>query len=109
MTSAFGKQKVGDVFKRNCLVIKNYFIHFLHFVTGLSLIAWKGIGKIIVQITKKAVKTMIKKSIFSVKIVKPAYQKVNSFDINEMACSNAFASDSCLRHLSKIAFGNNFS
>ena len=59
-----------------------YTIHFLHFVTGQSLIAWMDGSITIVQITKtKAVQTMIMKSISSVIIVKLAYQKVNSFDI----------------------------
>ena len=64
-------------------MILNIFIitHFLRFVTEQSLIAWMDCSETIAQITKtKAVKTMTKKSISSVMIVKPAYLKVNSFD-----------------------------
>ena len=72
MTLVSGKQKVGDVFQRNCLM-KTYFIHFLHFVTGLSLIAWKDNSNCIVQTIIKAVK---RKIISSAMKARRAYQMV---------------------------------
>ena len=72
MTLVFGKQNWGDVFQRK--LMKNmYPTHFLHFVTGRSLIAWKEGLKTIVQTKMTAVK---RNSISSVMRAKPAYQMV---------------------------------
>ena len=88
MTLAFGKQKLGDVFQRKYMIIHIPVTHFLQFVTGQSLIVWMlsiKAGGNIVQTKTKAVKTMIKKCISSVIVVKPAYQRVNSFDTSELS------------------------
>ena len=84
MTLVCGNQKLGNVFQRICVTITYHVTHFLQFVTGQSLIAWMEISGIIVQTKTKAVKaikSMVGKILFSVTIVKPAYQKVNLFDV----------------------------
>ena len=56
--------------------------HFLHFVTGQSLIAWMDSIKIIVQTKMKAVtsiKAMVGKILSSAIVVKPAYRMVTIF------------------------------
>ena len=82
MTLAFGELKLGNVFQEKCGTLQiGVDTHFLHFVTALSIIAWMDGSKTIVQTEMKAVEAMIKKSISSVIVVKPAYKKVNSFAI----------------------------
>ena len=86
MTLVFGKQELGDVFQKKCMMMKIEVTPLLHFVTGQSLIACMECSQTIVQTKTKAVKTMtmIQKSSSSVMIVKPAYQKVNSLDISDL-------------------------
>ena len=51
MTLVFGKQELRDVFQKKCMImVKKDITHFLHSVTGLSLIAQKDISQTIVQI-----------------------------------------------------------
>ena len=78
MTLAFGKQKMGDVFRRKLAIgMITIATHMLHSVTRQSLIARKlagNLGRPIVQTRMKAVKPVVKKMLFSVMIAKPAYQ-----------------------------------
>ena len=67
MILVFGKQKLGDVFQRNCMMQKHINLtHFLPFVTVLSLTVLKDTTQKFVQIKMKVVKAMVKKSISSV-------------------------------------------
>ena len=74
---------MGDVFQRNCMILMAIATRMLHSVTRQRLIACllaMNLGQTIVQ-TRQAVKPLIKTKLFSVIIVKPAYQKVSSFHI----------------------------
>lgn len=77
MTLAFGKQKLRDVFQRNCMMkLQKMVTHSLQFVTGQILIACNLMSHILLNIAQTRTKAVIRKIIFSVMTVEPAYQKV---------------------------------
>ena len=55
--------------------------HSLQFVTGQILIACNLMSHILLNIAQTRTKAVIRKIIFSVMTVEPAYQKVNSFGV----------------------------